>query len=51
VASHEEDELLDLPAAAEAPAKPRRVSRWPWLLGSALLLAAILSLLLWFGAR
>jgi pSer/pThr/pTyr-binding forkhead associated (FHA) protein len=51
VVSDEEDELLDLPTAADAPAKPKRVSRWPWLLGSALLLAAILSLLLWFGAR
>jgi len=27
------------------------VRRWPWLLVSALLLAALLSLLLWFGAR
>lgn len=51
VASVEEDELLDLPSAVEAPAKPARVSRWPWLLGSALLLAGLLSLLLWFGAR
>ncbi|TGV30813.1 FHA domain-containing protein, partial [Mesorhizobium sp. M8A.F.Ca.ET.142.01.1.1] len=30
---------------------PRKVRRWPWLLVSALLLAALLSLLLWFGAR
>lgn len=30
---------------------PRRVRRWPWLLVSALLLAGVLSLLLWFGAR
>lgn len=30
---------------------PRRVRRWPWLLGSALLLAGVLSLLFWFGAR
>lgn len=28
-----------------------RVRRWPWLLVSALLLAGVLSLLLWFGAR
>jgi len=33
-------------------ARPRgRVSRWPWLLLSAVLLAAVLSALLWFGAR
>lgn len=37
--------------APVAPMPPRRVRRWPWLLGSALLLAAVLSLLLWFGAR
>jgi len=40
--------------AAQPPrdaAGTRRVRRWPWLLGSALLLAAVLSLLLWFGAR
>ncbi|CAH0226785.1 hypothetical protein SRABI35_02356 [Stenotrophomonas lactitubi] len=37
--------------APVVPAAPRRVRRWPWLLGSALLLAAVLSLLLWFGAR
>jgi hypothetical protein len=51
VASVEEDELLDLPSPVEPLAKPKRVSRWPWLLGSALLLAALISLLLWFGAR
>jgi len=34
-----------------AQAAPRHVRRWPWLLVSALLLAAVLSLLLWFGAR
>lgn len=49
--SEDEDDLLDLPAQASAPVKPRRVSRWPWLLASALLLAAIISGLLWFGAR
>ncbi len=49
--SDEEDELLDLPSPVEAQAKPTRVSRWPWLLGSALLLAGLISLLLWFGAR
>ncbi|CRD53143.1 MAG: hypothetical protein K0R79_3588 [Stenotrophomonas indicatrix] len=37
--------------APVVPVAPRRVRRWPWLLGSALLLAAVLSLLLWFGAR
>lgn len=31
--------------------EPARVRRWPWLLVSALLLAGVLSLLLWFGAR
>ena len=51
VVSDEEDELLDLPSPVEAQAKPKRVSRWPWLLGSALLLAGLISLLLWFGAR
>ncbi|HGM5045974.1 TPA: FHA domain-containing protein [Stenotrophomonas maltophilia] len=44
-ASHEAEQAPVLPAA------PRRVRRWPWLLASALLLAALLSLLLWFGAR
>ncbi|HYG04927.1 MAG TPA: FHA domain-containing protein [Stenotrophomonas sp.] len=40
------------PPAAGADAPPRaRVSRWPWLLLSAVLLAAVLSALLWFGAR
>jgi pSer/pThr/pTyr-binding forkhead associated (FHA) protein len=39
-------------AAADPAAAPRaRVSRWPWLLLSAVLLAAALSALLWFGAR
>lgn len=39
-------------AAADPQAPPRaRVSRWPWLLLSAVLLAAALSALLWFGAR
>ena len=33
------------------PAAARRVRRWPWLLVSAVALAGILSLLLWFGAR
>jgi len=38
--------------AAHPDAPPRaRVSRWPWLLLSAVLLAAALSALLWFGAR
>ncbi len=37
--------------APVVPSAPRRVRRWPWLLVSALLLAAVLSLLLWFGAR
>lgn len=46
----EEDDLLD-PVAEAAPETPGQVSRWPWLLGSALLLAGILSSLLWFGAR
>lgn len=51
VASHEEDELLDLPSPVDTQPRPKRVSRWPWLLGSALLLAGLISLLLWFGAR
>ncbi len=39
--------------ATEAPVarQPVKVARWPWLLLSALLLAALLSALLWFGAR
>lgn len=44
-ASHEAEQAPVMPAA------PRKVRRWPWLLVSALLLAALLSLLLWFGAR
>ncbi len=49
--------LLDAGAEVEAiaeaaePVMRRRVRRWPWLLASALLLAGVLSLLLWFGAR
>ncbi|WP_434027808.1 FHA domain-containing protein [[Pseudomonas] boreopolis] len=55
---------MDLPAGEEdepppvAPGHPQaggvrpvKVARWPWLLLSALLLAAALSALLWFGAR
>jgi len=37
--------------AEPAEVAPRGVRRWPWLLASALLLAGVLSLLLWFGAR
>lgn len=37
--------------AQAASARPVKVARWPWLLLSALLLAAALSALLWFGAR
>ena len=51
IVSEDEDDLLDLPTAHAVPAKPRRVNRWPWLLASALLLAALISSLLWFGAR
>lgn len=51
IVSEDEDDLLDLPTHDAAPAKPPRVSRWPWLLASALLLAAVISGLLWFGAR
>ena len=45
------------PAADKAPPEARRpdttatARRWPWLLLSALLLAAAISGLLWFGAR
>jgi len=39
------------PDEAATDLAPRRVRRWPWLLVSALLLAGVLSLLLWFGAR
>lgn len=46
-----DDALLPEYSAEDAVAPPRRVRRWPWLLGSALLLAGVLSLLLWFGAR
>jgi len=46
-----DDEATDSVQAPMAPAEPRRVRRWPWLLVSALLLASVLSLLLWFGAR
>ncbi|MDR6094712.1 pSer/pThr/pTyr-binding forkhead associated (FHA) protein [Stenotrophomonas sp. SORGH_AS321] len=46
----EEFVFNDVDEAAE-PQAPRRVRRWPWLLVSALLLAGVLSLLLWFGAR
>ena len=46
----EEFVFNDIDDAAE-PQAPRRVRRWPWLLVSALLLAGVLSLLLWFGAR
>ncbi|MCI2246104.1 FHA domain-containing protein [Xanthomonas sp. PPL568] len=41
---------LALTPAAVAP-RPATARRWPWLLLSALLLAAALSGLLWFGAR
>lgn len=51
IVSEDEDDLLDLSAANTAPAPPRRVNRWPWLLASAILLAAVISSLLWFGAR
>ena len=50
IVSEEEDER-EPEAAVEAPVVPRRVSRWPWLLGSALLLGGVISLLLLFGAR
>jgi len=39
------------PAAAPSHHSPARLRRWPWLLLSAVLLAAVLSALLWFGAR
>ena len=46
-----DDALLPEFRADDLTDVPRRVRRWPWLLGSALLLAGVLSLLLWFGAR
>jgi len=46
------DQPADRRTASGEPAPVRpRVSRWPWLLISAVLLAALLSALLWFGAR
>ncbi len=40
------------PRAISEPVRaPMKVARWPWLLLSAVLLAAALSALLWFGAR
>ncbi|KAB7769308.1 FHA domain-containing protein [Xanthomonas maliensis] len=46
---------LDPPAPPQPTAAveraPVKVARWPWLLLSAVLLAAALSALLWFGAR
>lgn len=47
----EDESSQDAEQAPVLPAVPRKVRRWPWLLVSALLLAALLSLLLWFGAR
>ncbi|HEL4830249.1 FHA domain-containing protein [Stenotrophomonas sp. C4297] len=47
----EDESSQDAEQAPVLPAAPRKVRRWPWLLVSALLLAALLSLLLWFGAR
>ncbi len=47
----EDESAQDAEQVAEAPVTPRRVRRWPWLLVSAVALAGILSLLLWFGAR
>ncbi len=44
-----EDESSQDAEQAPVPAVPRKVRRWPWLLVSALLLAALLSLLLWFA--
>ena len=47
-------EVTEQAPAVEEPEVVARVStvaRWPWLLLSALLLAALLSALLWFGAR
>lgn len=47
----EEDDGFEARQRPEPVAVPKRVSRWPWLLVSALLLAAAISGLLWFGAR
>nr|WP_227255473.1 FHA domain-containing protein [Stenotrophomonas maltophilia] len=47
----EDESSHEAERAPAEPLPPRRVRRWPWLLVSALLLAALLSLLLWFGAR
>ncbi|KAG1085654.1 hypothetical protein G6F40_014144 [Rhizopus arrhizus] len=47
----EDESSQDAEQASVLPAAPRKVRRWPWLLASALLLAALHSLLLWFGAR
>ncbi|UUE98420.1 FHA domain-containing protein [Xanthomonas hortorum pv. pelargonii] len=45
-------EPLPPPRATTEPTRaPVKVARWPWLLLSAVLLAAALSALLWFGAR
>lgn len=47
-----ESDPQPLPRVSEAPTRaPVKVARWPWLLLSAVLLAAALSALLWFGAR
>lgn len=52
VAVEEDEPASAVPGRIQAePARPVKVARWPWLLLSALLLAAALSALLWFGAR
>ncbi len=51
VVVEEEDDGFEARQRPEPVAAPKRVSRWPWLLVSALLLAAAISGLLWFGAR
>ncbi|MFT4247889.1 MAG: FHA domain-containing protein [Pseudomonas sp.] len=46
------ESMLPAPGRVQVvPGRPVEVARWPWLLLSALLLAAALSALLWFGAR
>ncbi|HEY0333465.1 MAG TPA: FHA domain-containing protein [Stenotrophomonas sp.] len=54
--ANDADTLAELAVAqpvqpAHRVESPARLRRWPWLVLSAVLLAAVLSALLWFGAR
>lgn len=51
VVVEDDDEAFEARQRPEPTVAPKRVLRWPWLLVSALLLAAVISSLLWFGAR